>query len=121
MLSTEQGKKDLTSNLVRHVAMNERLKPFDFNTSNLSAEWKRWSTSFKIYLMSMTLDKEPDSRKVALLIHHLGEEAMPIFTSFGMDIDTVKYKEVYDKFEAYFTPKKNIAMERHKLKKAKRR
>ncbi|KAK9301887.1 hypothetical protein QLX08_005885 [Tetragonisca angustula] len=58
--------------------------------------------------MAMTLDKEPDSRKVALLIYHLGEEAMPIFTSFEMGIVTVNSKDMIN-----LRPKKDIAIEKH--------
>ncbi|KAB0794830.1 hypothetical protein PPYR_11669 [Photinus pyralis] len=84
-------------------------------SKNLSYEWKRWFTQFKIYLRATSLEREENGRKVALLLHHMGPEALEIFNSFDVNIDSVTYDNLISKFEKHFTPKTNISIERHKF------
>lgn len=86
---------------------------FNSRAANLGVEWKNWCKQFKIFLLASNLDTEADKRKVALLLHYMGSESLPIFNSFNVDISDVKYSDLLTKFEKYFTPKVNLAMERH--------
>ena len=45
----------------------------------------------------------------------MGPNSLAIFHSFNENIDTFMYKELVQKFNAYFVPKINIAMERHNI------
>ncbi|XP_055388193.1 uncharacterized protein LOC129616589 [Condylostylus longicornis] len=87
----------------------------DFTSTNLSDTWKCWILQFQIYLTASDLNGESDTRKVAMFLHSLGPDAIPVFNSFGLNLETTKYDEIVKKFDEYCSPKKNIAMERHKF------
>lgn len=89
------------------------LNPINLKATNLSREWKLWYTQFKLFMRASNLESQPDQRKVALLLHHLGGNSLDIFNSFNEDVDVITYNELVIKLENYFTPKVNIAMERH--------
>ncbi|KAL0878513.1 hypothetical protein ABMA27_003602 [Loxostege sticticalis] len=91
------------------------MERLNLRTNNMPLEWKNWSNRLKIYLRANKLEDEDDKRKVAILLQFIGPEALAIFYSFDVDIDVVSYKELLAKFEAYFLPKVNVTMERHKL------
>lgn len=91
------------------------LQPFNFN-GNLAENWKLWFQKFEIYLLASNLDEESDNRKIALLLHHLGDKCLDIFNSFNLsDADKKSYQTVISKFEAYFIPRKNLTVLRHKF------
>lgn len=75
--------------------------------------WKTFRFQFDNFLMATKHDADEEPRKVALLLHMLGVELVPIFQSFNKDVSKLKYKELVDLFENYFAPKKNIALERN--------
>ena len=52
-------------------------------------------------------------------MHYSGEDIMPIFFSFNVSLETITYETLVDKFDEYFSPKKNIAVERHNFFKRK--
>lgn len=91
------------------------LRPMNFKSPNLAKEWKTWHTKFKIFLRASNLESQSDQRKVALLLHHLGSESLDVFNSFDMDIDLVKYVDLVNKMDTFFTPQVNIVMERYKF------
>lgn len=106
--------EDQVDNL-RRRSVGCNIKTFDIHSSNLDIAWKQWSVLFTIYLRAADLEDESDSRKVALLLHHLGNDIIPIFTAFNVDLDTVSFASLFKKFGDYFSPKKNITYERFKL------
>lgn len=93
------------------LAISTSMVPLNTNAQNLCLEWKSWSRNFKIFMRASGLETQQDQRKVALLLHHIG--CGDIVNSFNIDIDTIMYKVLWEKFEKYFVPKKNTAMERH--------
>ena len=60
------------------------------------------------------LESKPEERKIAVLLHVAGEEAMERFDTFGLTDDQKKKPaEVYKAFEDFCTPKVNESVERH--------
>ncbi|XP_026688729.1 uncharacterized protein K02A2.6-like isoform X1 [Diaphorina citri] len=49
------------------------------------------------------------------LLHHMGGEVLDIFKSFNLDLDQVTHEALLKKFSDYFSPKKNITMERNRF------
>jgi hypothetical protein len=83
---------------------------------NLAKNWTIWLQRFKIFLTASNLESEKDERKIAILLHNLGEKCFEIFNSFNLDSSSASnYDTVVGKFEAYFSPKKNLTVERHKF------
>lgn len=91
------------------------VRPFDFKQSNLDEEWKKWKERFSIYLHATGLNASTNVRKVCLLLHMMGEGVSDIYASFEMKTDEVQYDDLVKKFDEYFLPKKNLAMERYNL------
>ncbi|KAL4706203.1 hypothetical protein ACJJTC_018387 [Scirpophaga incertulas] len=100
---------------IRYTNITSGVDPMNTKASNLPLEWKNWLMKFNIYLKAYSLDKEPDDRQVAILLHFMGQDCLTIFNSFNFDVNTVKLEELTKKFTHYFSPKVNITMERHKL------
>lgn len=97
------------------IQVRGSIPEFNYNASNKAQEWKRWMSQFKIYIRATGLENEGDKRKVAILLHYLGNMGLEIFNSFDLDIDTIGYSALLTKFEEYFTPKLNLTYERHKF------
>lgn len=91
------------------------LPPLNMANTNLAMEWKSWSRQFKIFLLASNLVEQSDVRKVAILLHHMGPEALEVFNSFNVEIEAIQFDALWKKFEEYFIPKKNVSMERHKF------
>lgn len=89
------------------------VSPLNLKSTNLPATWKHWLSLFKIYLRASSLEAQPDSRKVALLLHYMGPDSLDIFNSFNEDLDKVTYNALVQKLDDYFLPKVNIIMERY--------
>ena len=107
--------------------MSEYRIPEKLNTDNTSAiEWKRWIQAFEIYECAAELEEKKDKVKVAIFLNIIGPDGVEIFNSFKEETFertenekkiTIKGKEdlewIKNKFESYFTPKKNTTYERY--------
>ncbi|CAH2101985.1 unnamed protein product [Euphydryas editha] len=102
------------SHLIQSSLINN-IEKLNIHASNMPLTWKNFATNLKIYMRANNFEKESESRKVAILLACIGSEALEIFYSFNVDIDTISFVELLKKFEEYFLPKVNISMERHKL------
>lgn len=112
-LESEKIEKVITMQSPQFFA--SAIQPINLKDSNQADVRKNWQNQFKIFLRAARLDDQTDQRKVALLLHHMGPEALLVFNSFNLDVDEVKYSELVPTFDAYFMPKMNIAIERHKF------
>lgn len=82
------------------------IQQMDLTGTNLSDKWINWIMQFNIYMTASGLDAEADTRKVALLLHHIGPAAFPIFKSFNVGIADIDLNTLINKFDSYFIPKK---------------
>ncbi|KAI5737938.1 hypothetical protein M8J77_000970 [Diaphorina citri] len=88
------GKDEPTESERPKVHFNSVLPKFNIHLDNLETEWRNWYLQFQIFLKASNLEKEDDTRKSSLLLHHMGSDVLSIFQSFQMDIDQVKYAEL---------------------------
>lgn len=95
------------------ISFSSSIPNLNTKATNMAAEWSNWFVQFKIFLLATNLEEQSEKRKIALLLHNLGQSCIPIFNAFNLDIETAKYNEVVKKFELYFKPKSNISLERH--------
>ncbi|GBL80181.1 hypothetical protein AVEN_29157-1 [Araneus ventricosus] len=87
--------------------------PFKLN-SNHAESWKLWKQRFKLYMDATSLNTKPESQKVAILLHVIGEECLEIYNTFS-EVSTASMNDILAKFEAYFVPRRNITYERQRL------
>jgi hypothetical protein len=91
------------------------IQPLVF-ADDMEANWKLWLQKFKIFLLAEDLQDSSDERKVALLLHSMGDKGVEIYNSFGLSHDEKQdFEDVVKRFDAYFIPRMNITMQRHKF------
>ncbi|XP_063635188.1 uncharacterized protein K02A2.6-like [Cydia splendana] len=95
--------------------------PFSFENNlvnvtsgNLSTEWDNWKKSFKIYYEACELSAKPKKVQVNILLHVIGTKCREVYEQFTND-DTDTVDGLLKKFDAFFVPVKNLAVERHKF------
>ena len=85
--------------------------PFSVSSeyTTLGQRWEKWVQSLEFFLAASNITDS--SRKRAVLLHLAGPEVQDIFLTLT---DTgVAYETALAKLTEYFTPKKNIPLERH--------
>ncbi|GBM11632.1 hypothetical protein AVEN_16947-1 [Araneus ventricosus] len=82
--------------------------------SNPVESWKQWKELFQLYIEMTSLNAEPVSQKVAILLHVTGEECLEIYNTFD-EVSSDSLNGILAKFEAYFFPQRNITYECQKL------
>ena len=104
----------ISANMPTTLKLNFTIQPLKLD-GNLNANWKIWKRQYTFFLRANALEDVPDARKSAILIQCLGssEKIIEIFKSFNMPIETVRYKELLEKFESYFAPKKKKTVARN--------
>lgn len=75
-------------------------------------DWSKWKQIFNIFLIAMKYDKEEENRKIAILLHCMGEQCLDIYNTFE-DAKKKTYDAVVQSFDNYFIPKINLSVERH--------
>lgn len=93
----------------------ERQFPKCIARTNQQKSWELFKTEFEIYLLAADLVDESDKRKVAILLHNIGSEGRKIFKSFGIGISDITLEDLIKRFEANFTAKSKVTMERHRF------
>ena len=89
-------------------------EPLSFQ-GNLSENWRKWKQRFELYMTASGNNSKSDETKSAILLHVAGPEALEVHNGFtwGEDGDAKKVGKIFEKFEAYCTPHKNVTWDRH--------
>ncbi|XP_023243615.1 uncharacterized protein LOC111641646 [Centruroides sculpturatus] len=108
------GQPSLTlSRLSGQQELSDKPVPSLLLKGNLAHNWSIWYQKFKIFLHASNLESETDSRKVAIFLRFVGEDALQVFNSFNLDMDNCQYLDVVKKFESHCKPKTNLTIERY--------
>ncbi|KAL4720044.1 hypothetical protein ACJJTC_000480 [Scirpophaga incertulas] len=86
--------------------------------------YKKWKQRYQIYYTaSGASNRLNDEGKIALFLHCLGEECLPIYNNFEFTEEQphMVYQNVVTKFDEYFMPMCNETMARHLFFKRKMR
>ena len=80
-------------------------EPLEATKGNPAHTWVKWRQRFQIYLQATSMATKPSTQKVGLLLNHIGENGIEIFTNFAFDEgeDRTNFDTVVGKFDAYFT------------------
>ncbi|XP_061721037.1 uncharacterized protein LOC133527860 [Cydia pomonella] len=94
--------------------------PFKFENNlvnvtsgNLCKEWDKWKKAFLIYYEACEIAKKPQKVQINILLHIIGDKCREVYDQFSEESKTVD--ELLKKFDEFFEPKKNLAVERHKF------
>lgn len=81
------------------------------NINELYPQWKRFQSSFKIFVSAAGLSKVTETRKAAIFLNCIGQAAQELYFNTlqlkQSDDNEKKLDEVIDIFENYFKPKTN--------------
>ena len=89
---------------------------------NVSENWRKFKQAFKIYTTASGLDEKSPKVQSSTLLHVIGHEAVELLNTFKWDAcdkvcdsknDFHSVSCMLGKFDAYFSPKKNVTVERH--------
>ncbi|GBO38687.1 hypothetical protein AVEN_161343-1 [Araneus ventricosus] len=87
--------------------------PFRLNSNHVES-WKLWKQRFQLYMDATSLNVKPESQRVAILLHAIGEECLEIYNTFN-EVSSASMNDILAKFEAYFVPQRNITYQRQRL------
>lgn len=105
-------------------------EPLEISMGNPAHSWGKWKQKFEIYLKAIGASKKPDEMKVGLLLNHIGEPCLEIYSNFtylperddpagGEEKlpaeDSDNYATVVAKFDEYFQKRDPQLMLREKF------
>ncbi|XP_049883896.1 uncharacterized protein LOC126379245 [Pectinophora gossypiella] len=82
-------------------------------SGNLCTEWEKWKSAFNIYYEACELSKKDPKVQINILLHIIGDKCREIYDQFTGESKTIK--DVLLRFDQFFIPKKNLAVERQKF------
>ena len=89
------------------------MEQFNFNKPE---EWPLWIRRFERFREASGAASNSETTQVNILIYSMGPKADDVFQSFRLsEEDAKKYKTVKDKFDDYFTIRRNTIHERAKF------
>ena len=89
------------------------MEQFNFNKPE---EWPLWIRTFERFREASGAASKSETTQVNILIYSMGPKADDVFQSFRLsEEDAKKYKTVKDKFDDYFTIRRNTIHERAKF------
>ena len=98
-------------------------KAINFDSDNLSTEWKKWENHLKFYLTATEKDEKSDAIKTSILMACIGEKGREIYETFQFPAKanatdpepSMVFTEVVKKFKEYCNPRKNVTILRYKF------
>lgn len=86
---------------------------FDFQKPELWEIWIKW---FMRYISVTNMTNRSDKEKIDLLCYTMGKKAEEILNQVMPEVTSqTTFDAVKQKFDTYFSPKRNIVFERHKF------
>ncbi|CAB3241464.1 unnamed protein product [Arctia plantaginis] len=77
------------------------------NIDNCYPQWQRFKQSFRTFIMAAGVEKFSETRKAAILLNCIGQQAQELYFNVLKIDEKAKLEEVLDVFENYFKPKQN--------------
>ena len=84
---------------------------------NVADNWRKWKQRFQLCMEasgSRRKKEKPEKQRVTIFLH-LIEEALEIYNTFSLSTAEQKLDVLFQKFEDYCNPRRNITFERHKF------
>ena len=100
-------------------------REMDFNATNLAVTWKKGKQNMEFYLTALMRTKS-EEEKYSVFLFLIGQQGRDIYNTFEWEKktdaagnqteeDDITIKGLFEKFEEYCLPKKNLVVERRKF------
>lgn len=95
--------------------MNFSIDNLDFDNSNLAQAWTRWRQTMEL-LIQGPLAEKTEEQKCGYFLLNIGQRGRDVYNTWTIsEEDKNKTKVLFDKFEAYCKPQKNIVLARYRF------
>ena len=83
-------------------------------SGDIAENCKQWKQRWTLYVLATGAVEKDKPVQCGILLHMTGEESLDIYNIFVFSQDEVnKIQSLFQKFDQYFAPKKNITYERY--------
>ncbi|XP_053995748.1 uncharacterized protein LOC128885638 [Hylaeus anthracinus] len=82
---------------------------------NAGNNLKSFKQRFEIFITAISDKELKEPRKVAMLLICMESNALDVFNTFGLQMETPTVRQIFEAFEEYVKPRVNIIIERHKF------
>ena len=76
------------------------------------ADWPRWKARFSRFRIGSELNNKPEDVQISTLLYCMGDRSEDIHATFDFSEKSGTFDDVFEKFDSYFTPRKNVVFER---------
>ena len=92
-------------------------KPLHLTSDNLAEKWNLFRLTWTNYEIANRMNEEDSKTKVATMLAVIREEGVRVFNTFQWADreDSSKINKVFEKFQDYCLPRKNIRFEKYKF------
>ncbi len=91
-------------------------RALNITAGNMAEEWKSWIQRFEIYFTAIEAGKKAEAVQIAIFLSCIGEDALHVYNTFLFaDDERNKMAAVREKFERYFSPRRNVVFERYQF------
>jgi hypothetical protein len=74
---------------------------------NCWPQWQRFKQSFRIFVLAAGFEKLTETRKAAILLNCIGQQAQELYFNVLQSEDKTKLEEIITLFDEHFKPKQN--------------
>ena len=79
---TDQTAQVVLNKMAESMSFARPPEPLEISTGNPAHSWGKWKQKFDIYLEAIGASKKPGEMKVGLLLNHIGEPRLEIYSNF---------------------------------------
>ena len=90
----------------------------EIHDQQAAGKWRKFKLAWKNYSLATGLSAKPEEVQVATLLTVIGEEAREVFSTFSdwaNEGDQAKIAPVWQKYEEYCEPRRNVPFERYRF------
>ena len=83
---------------------------------SLADQWRMWAQEMRLYL-ELVMSKNTEKEKCSAFLYIIGRKGREIYNTWTLNEETEKdkIKVLFQKFQLYCEPKKNIILERYRF------
>lgn len=86
----------------------------DFDATNLAVAWKKWKQTMMLFMQAV-MNSKSEKEKYSTFLYVIGQRGRDIFNTWKCDRENITVEMLFEKFEEYCLPKRNLLLERRRF------